>query len=69
MGEESRYGARDIKKIVWTGPVAETDNGSLKFGVVGRTKGNSLKAGHGTISAGSVRRARRWNPRLLQMGA
>ena len=52
MGNSSPYGARDIKKIVWTGPVAETDNGSLKFGVVGRTQGNSLKAGYGTISAG-----------------
>ena len=48
----SAYGAPDIKRIAWTGPVVETDNGSLKFGAVGRTKGNAFKAGYGTISAG-----------------
>jgi hypothetical protein len=70
MGTSSPYGARDIKKIVWSGPVVETDNGSLKFGVVGRTRGDSLKAGHGTISAGlfveqgaGTRDFYRWEPK------
>lgn len=64
---------REIKRIVWTGPAAETDNGSLKFGVVGRTKGNSLRAGYGTISTGlsveqgaGTREFYRWEPRQYE---
>lgn len=45
MNEESEYGSPEIKKLVWSGPLTETDEGREIHAVVGQQETGEFRSG------------------------